>query len=157
MLMPEPYRSQHDSYIKRLTCWLEFSSFIFIFSRYLNTKEAKVLDTTRMVVAEKKNKKTLKVQLSLSELSVKGKRVFVALLVPVLSSTVKITTDKAGNVLTCSKNIQHVLGYKKREVIGKNVAMICPEPHRSRHGEYITRYEMTGDAKVGSLCYRYFY
>lgn len=40
------------------------------------------------------------------------------------------------------------MGYQKEEVIGKNVSMLMPEPHRSNHDEYIRHYLTTGQARI---------
>lgn len=41
-----------------------------------------------------------------------------------------------------------LFGYEPDEVIGKNVNMLMPEPHKSQHDSYINRYKETGEAKV---------
>jgi PAS domain S-box-containing protein len=64
ILIPEPYRRHHDSYIKN----------------YLETGEAKVIGIGREVVGRRKDGRTLPLYLSVSEMVVKGQRVFTGFL-----------------------------------------------------------------------------
>lgn len=59
-----------------------------------------------------------------------------------------ITIDSAGTVLTFNKSAEKMFGYKPVEVLGNNVAMLMPEPHRSRHDHYIKDYLRTGNATI---------
>jgi len=44
-----------------------------------------------------------------------------------------------------------LFGYKQNELIGQNIKMITPEPHRSQHDDYIDNYLKTGKAKIIGL------
>lgn len=59
-----------------------------------------------------------------------------------------ITIDEQGVIATFSKAACRIFGYQAAEVIGKNVSLLMPEPHRSIHDQYIQRYRETGDAKI---------
>ncbi len=41
-----------------------------------------------------------------------------------------------------------MFGYSASELIGRNVSMLMPPPHRERHDEYLAHYIRTGEAKV---------
>ncbi len=64
----------------------------------------------------------------------------------VLDSTLDpiITIDSRGAIVSVSKSIERVFGYKPDELIGRNVNVLMPEPHRSAHDGYLARYRRTG-------------
>ncbi|MEJ2156599.1 MAG: PAS domain S-box protein [Desulfobacteraceae bacterium] len=43
---------------------------------------------------------------------------------------------------------EKIFGYRQREIIGQNVSILMPEPHRSRHDQYIFISGYTDDAIV---------
>ena len=43
---------------------------------------------------------------------------------------------------------ERLFGLSAEEVLGKNVSMLMPDPHRSRHDSYLSNYFSTGDARV---------
>jgi len=51
-----------------------------------------------------------------------------------------ITIDSAGTVETFNPGAEDLFGYKAFEVIGQNVAMLMPEPHRSAHDGYLKQF-----------------
>lgn len=59
-----------------------------------------------------------------------------------------ITIDEAGAILTFSRQAENTFGYEESDVLGKNVAILMPEPDSSRHGGYLRRYLMTGERKI---------
>lgn len=59
-----------------------------------------------------------------------------------------ITIDTEGNVLSFNRAAQKIFGYSEAEVIGKNVSMLMPTPHREQHDGYISRYLQTGQQNV---------
>jgi PAS domain S-box-containing protein len=50
------------------------------------------------------------------------------------------------------ENVNHALtelfGYTAQELLGRNVAMLMPEPHRHQHDDYLRQFNATGKAKV---------
>jgi PAS domain S-box-containing protein len=64
MLMPEPQRSEHDGYIQR----------------YLQTGNARIIGTSREVVGQHKNGALIPLELSISEFSHDGERLFIGTL-----------------------------------------------------------------------------
>ncbi|WP_298452138.1 MHYT domain-containing protein [uncultured Marinobacter sp.] len=53
-----------------------------------------------------------------------------------------------GIVLSFSESAERILGYRADEVIGKNVNMLMPNPHRDAHDSYLKNYLRTGVRKI---------
>lgn len=64
ILMPEPYKSEHDQYLKN----------------YLSTKVKKIIGVKREVTARKANGETIPIQLSVSEVKVGSDRLFAGII-----------------------------------------------------------------------------
>ncbi len=64
MLMPEPYRREHDGYL----------------ARYLRTGERRIIGTGRVVIGQRKDGSTFPMELSVGEIAVEGKRQFTGFL-----------------------------------------------------------------------------
>ncbi len=75
-----------------------------------------------------------------------------------------IAIDERGIVESFNPAATRIFGYAAGEVVGRSVYMLMPEPHRSRHDQYLTRYlgggtvrnagirrEVEGQRKDGSL------
>jgi len=59
-----------------------------------------------------------------------------------------ITADEIGMVRSFNPAAQSIFGYDAVEVIGRSVSMLMPEPHSSKHDDYIRTYLSTGVTKV---------
>lgn len=59
-----------------------------------------------------------------------------------------ITTDRAGIVESFNHAASRLFGYSASEVIGRNIGMLMPEPHQSRHDGYIEYYIATGISQI---------
>ena len=68
----------------------------------------------------------------------------------ILENTVDaiITIDESGVIESFNQAAERIFGYTAAETIGNNVKMLQPEPHRSRHDEYLNNYLRTGVAKI---------
>jgi len=55
-----------------------------------------------------------------------------------------VVIDGAGRVLRASASTETLLGWSPSELVGQNVNVLIPEPHGSRHDEYLARYLVTG-------------
>jgi len=54
-----------------------------------------------------------------------------------------ITIDTNGIILDANPATERLFGHPVDELLGKDVCMLMPEPHRSAHGEYINNYLRT--------------
>ncbi|HEY5681146.1 MAG TPA: PAS domain S-box protein [Pseudomonadales bacterium] len=59
-----------------------------------------------------------------------------------------IIIDETGRIETFNKAATQLFGYTAAETLGKPVSMLMPEPHRSQHDHYMSRYLTTGEAKI---------
>jgi len=59
-----------------------------------------------------------------------------------------IYIDHRGIVHNANPALETVLGYKPEELIGRNISMLMPEPDRSAHNGYISRYLRTGEERI---------
>ena len=48
-----------------------------------------------------------------------------------------VSIDEAGRIVSWNRAAERTFGYGKREIVGRNVSVMMPEPHRSRHDSYI--------------------
>jgi two-component system sensor kinase FixL len=62
-----------------------------------------------------------------------------------------IIIDHRGLIEQFNRSAERMFGFTAEEAIGRDVAMLMPEPHRSRHGAYLERYLRTGEAHVLGL------
>ena len=59
-----------------------------------------------------------------------------------------VTIDEDHKVLVCNKAAEKMFGYKREELIGKDVSPVIPNPHQSIHRDYVERYLNTGKPRV---------
>ena len=59
-----------------------------------------------------------------------------------------ITMDGQGVIESFNKAATIIFAYDHHEVIGKNIKMLMPEPHRSQHDNYLKHYHQSGIRKV---------
>lgn len=68
----------------------------------------------------------------------------------ILETTVDaiITIDPRGSIKSFNKTAEKLFGYPSKEVIGKNVKVLMPEPYRAEHDDYMDHYLETGERKI---------
>ena len=154
MLMPSPHRERHDQYL----------------AHYLRTGEAKVIGIGRELEALRRDGTTFPIELTLSEVRTGGRRLFTgfmrdisqrkqaeealresqARIQAILDTAVDgiITIDEQGIVEIANPAVERLFGYAPADLIGRNISMLMPSPHRERHDAYLARYLSTGEARV---------
>jgi two-component system, cell cycle sensor histidine kinase and response regulator CckA len=59
-----------------------------------------------------------------------------------------ITIDGYGIIQSASRSVERVFGYRPEELIGRNISLLMPEPHRSMHDHYLANYRRTGQTNI---------
>ncbi len=54
-----------------------------------------------------------------------------------------VIINDQGNIQAFNRAAERMFGYRCSEVLGRNVSLLTPEPHRSRHDSYIKRFLTT--------------
>lgn len=154
MLMPDPYRAEHDSYLHN----------------YRHTGVRKIIGIGREVLGRKRTGATFSMDLSVGEASEDGQPIFVGIirdlterkaaeaalregserLRVVVETAVDgvILIDSRGTLQMFNPACERLFGYRAEDVIGQNVRMLMPAPYRNEHDTYIQNYRRTGAAKV---------
>ena len=154
MLMPAPYRDEHDGYL----------------TNYQRTGEARIIGIGRKVTGQRKDGTTFPMNLSVGESKEGGTSYFVGIihdlteaqgaqialqesatrLKAVVDTAVDgvILIDMQGIVLMFNPACERLFGYHADEVIGKNVKMLMPPPYRGEHDRYLANYLHTGERKI---------
>lgn len=55
-----------------------------------------------------------------------------------------VTINSAGVIQSASDSVLRVFGWTPIELVGQNVSILMPEPHRSAHDGYLAKYHQTG-------------
>lgn len=161
MLMPEPYRSAHDGYIHS----------------YRTTGKGKIIGVGgRDVTARRKDGSTFPMELGVSEMKMRGERVFAGiirditerkkaegeagLLAAIVRSSEDAIISKTLNGVITSWNLaaEKMFGFTASDAIGKQIGIIipldrlCEEPElmaRIRQGSPVEHFETVRQAKDG--------
>ena len=59
-----------------------------------------------------------------------------------------ISIDESGIMLSFNTAAERIFGYDQNEVIGQPVTMLMPEPYRSEHGHYLSRYLQSREPRI---------
>jgi two-component system sensor kinase FixL len=147
MLMPEPYRSEHDNYI----------------NNFLTTGKKKIIGIGREVVGRRKDGTTFPMDLAVSEMRIGNEVQFTgvvrditerkraeAQIRSIFESAVDgiIVIDSKGIVELYNPAAAKLFGYQPSEIIGHNISMLMPSPYREQHDEYLRNFITTGVKKI---------
>ena len=68
----------------------------------------------------------------------------------VLQSTLDpvVCIDARGKIQFASNSVHRVFGWQPSELVGNNVSVLMPEPHRSSHDGYLNRHRSTGESRL---------
>ncbi len=162
MLMPEPYRSEHDAYI----------------SHYIHTGRKKIIGIGREVKGRRKDGSEFPLDLAVTEMRVEGRRMFTGILRDIterknaedaisrLAAIVESSTDAIvgktleGNIFSWNRGAERIYGYTAEEAIGRHISMIVPPDHMEelnrnfealRRGERVPSHETLRMHKNGNL------
>jgi PAS domain S-box-containing protein len=69
-----------------------------------------------------------------------------AILASMLDPTISI--DEMGIIQAASDSVERVFGYAPHELVGRNIKILMPEPHRSNHDGYLEHYRRTGETGI---------
>lgn len=59
-----------------------------------------------------------------------------------------IIIDEAGVMAHVNEATEQLFGYENHELVGQNVSLLMPEPHREAHDGYLDEYLRTGQANI---------
>lgn len=59
-----------------------------------------------------------------------------------------ITIDSEGSIVSCNNAIENLFGWQPLDLIGKNVNVLCPEPFKSEHDNYLREYISGGPPRI---------
>jgi len=154
MLMPAPYRDEHDRYL----------------ANFKRTGVRKIIGIGREVTGQRRDGTMFPMDLSVGEAKRDGQSIFVGIIHDLtdrerqerairetaarLQALVEtavdgmIMIDAAGNVLMFNPACEKLFGYLASEVIGQNVKMLMPAPYRDEHDRYLDNFHRTGVRKI---------
>ena len=59
-----------------------------------------------------------------------------------------LTINKRGRIQSYNRAAESIFGHSAKEVIGRNVNMLMPEPYATEHDSYLARYQREGTPRV---------
>lgn len=147
MLIPVQLRQHHDGYV----------------NSHRTTGQDKIVGSSREVQLQHKNGHKVWVQLSLSQINVKGKKHYTAFVRDVTKErdareTMFQTLEQALDAVVCIDENNNITlynaaaaklwGYSRDEVMGQNVKMLVPKVIQAQHDSYVNANRTTGKDKI---------
>ncbi|MDQ7247862.1 PAS domain-containing sensor histidine kinase [Dongia sedimenti] len=154
MLMPSPYRDEHDGYL----------------AHYRETGEKRIIGIGREVFGQRKDGTTFPMYLSVGQGKMEGVDIYVGIIHDLTERDVAaqevmereerlrsildtvpdaiILIDERGIVESFSPAAVRLFGYPADQVIGQNVKMLMPAGYREHHDGYLQRYLTTGEKRI---------
>ncbi|QQP91146.1 PAS domain S-box protein [Skermanella sp. TT6] len=154
MLMPDPYREEHDGYLRN----------------YRETGHRKIIGIGREVQGRRKDGSVFPMELSVGEAGADEDRIFIGIIRDIterkqqeavlrerkarLTSILEtvpdaiIVIDQHGIIESFSPAAERLFGYAPAEAVGRNVSMLMPAPYRAAHDGYMDHYLTTGEKRI---------
>ncbi|MBQ0725362.1 MAG: PAS domain S-box protein, partial [Cycloclasticus sp.] len=154
LLMPEPYHSEHDSYLQH----------------YKQTGVKKIIGIGREVTGLCKDGSVFPMELSVSEMNINGQQMFSGLVRDiterknfeleiqnrearyrsVITTVIDgiITIDQHGLIESMNPAAEKIFGYPFSEAKGKNLKILMPESYHSEYDQFLLNYISKGEAKT---------
>lgn len=154
MLMPSPYREEHDGYL----------------ANYLETGQKSIIGIGREVVGKRADGTTFPMHLSVSEVWLNDQWYFTGIvqditqrklteealarseakLRAVLETAIEgiIVIDNTGGIESVNPAAERLFGYSTKELVGQNVNLLMPSPYREEHDGYLSSYLRTRERKI---------
>jgi PAS domain S-box-containing protein len=154
MLMPAPYRAEHDRYL----------------DNFHQTGERKIIGIGREVFGQRKNGSTFPMDLAVGEAKQDRKSIFVGIvhdlterervgkalregaarLKAVVETAVDgvILIDARGRVMMFNPACEKLFKFQAEEIIGQNVKMLMPAPYSAEHDGYLNNFHQTRVRKI---------
>jgi PAS domain S-box-containing protein len=139
LLMPAPFRQEHDGYL----------------ARYLATGEKRIIGIGREVIGQRKDGSTFPMDLSVAEAKLGGERIFVGMIRDlserkrseelfrlVVESTPNaiVMVDGRGQMVLANSQAEAYFSYSREELVGQPVEMLLPPRFRAQHPEFRTSF-----------------
>ncbi|MDX2202263.1 MAG: PAS domain S-box protein [Hyphomicrobiaceae bacterium] len=132
VLMPEPYRSRHDGYLKH----------------HLDTGEKRIIGIGREVTGRRKNGALFPIHLAVSSFEADGRRFFTGVVHDLSRQAAQpqlreqmllqaifnqmpdalVVTDSAGRIVLCNPAVAEVFEYTPEDLIGREFESLCETP-----------------------------
>ncbi len=147
MLVPQAIQSQHDSFV----------------NSNRSTGQDKIVGTSREVEIERKDGQKVWGSLSLSKVKMGGALIYTAFVKDItkereareiVQQTLEqaidsvVTIDENNCVTFFNKAAEQLWGYRREEVIGKNVKMLVPTIYQANHDHFVNSNRTTGQDKI---------
>lgn len=59
-----------------------------------------------------------------------------------------LTIDETGKILSCNPTVSRLLGFRREELLGRNVSSLMPQPDAGAHDGYLRRYMAGGEPRI---------
>jgi two-component system, LuxR family, sensor kinase FixL len=86
-------------------------------------------------------------ELAASQRELKGREAFLRCIVTTFPDAIVVIDDQ-GCIQSFNGNAERLFGFTGREVLGRNVNMLMPSPHRQDHDGYLAQYLATGERRM---------
>src|SRR4051794_5657432 len=150
MLMPAPYREEHDTSLRN----------------YHETGRRRIIGIGREVHGRRKDGTVFPLELSVGEAGSGDGKVFISIIrditqrkqyeTDLLERKARLTSiletvpdaiiviDDRGIIESFSPAAERLFGYASADVVGRNVSILMPAPYRGAHDGYMHHYLTTG-------------